>query len=311
MEVLDAVWLKLPTDAIERDALGSRVKMDVEIFAACLEKLWIHGGATVDFAENVTLGLPAWRVPYNTQIAQKLERLQSMVRFTEGNECRMCALVTHFGDRYGAMKPCGICDFCAPEDCEAQQFREANSQEITLAKNLLESLQKNDGRSTGKLYAEHCPGLATSSDARDAFEQLLSSMARAALIELKDEIFNKDGRDIPFRRAIFLKAPDDFALQIRETPGRKPTRSKAKSVAKKSKAKAAPGDPAIEALKKWRLEQAKKEGVPAFRILTDKVLNEIAADRPSVTDELLEVSGLGPRLVTRYGPGILKVLAQL
>ncbi len=85
----------------------------------------------------------------------------------------------------------------------------------------------------------------------------------------------------------------------------------AKASAKQTKPRAAAGDSVIEALKKWRLEQAKKEGLPAFRILTDKVLNEIAADRPSVTDDLLEVSGLGPRLVTRYGPAILKVLAQV
>lgn len=311
IKLLEKIFLLLTDEPQAKQDLQHRSRIAEDEFDKALEKLWIHGGAIVDFAENVTLGLPAWRDPYNAQIAQKLDRLQSMVRFTEGNECRMCALVTHFGDRYGAMKACGICDFCAPEDCEAQQFREATSQEITLAQNILESLQKNDGRSTGKLFAEHYPGLTSSHDARDAFEQLLSAMARAALIELKDEIFNKDGRDIPFRRAIFLKAPEDFALQIRQTPGRKPTKSKAKAAAKKSKAKAAPGDAAIEALKKWRLEQAKKEGVPAFRILTDKVLNEIAADRPSVTDELLEVSGLGPRLVTRYGPGILKVLAQL
>ena len=311
IKLLEKIFALLGDESQPKQDLQHRSRIAEDEFEKALEKLWIHGGAIVDFAENVTLGQPAWRVPYNAQISQKLDRLQSMVRFTEGNECRMCALVTHFGDRYGAMKACGICDFCAPQDCEAQQFRPATSQELTMAHAVLESLQKNDGRSTGKLFTEHCPGLTTARDARDLFEQLLSAMARTALIELKDESFNKDGRDIPFRRAIFLKAPDDFALQIRETPGRKPTKAKSRATAQKSQPKATPGDPAIEALKKWRLEQAKKEGVPAFRILTDKVLNEIAADRPSVTDELLEVSGLGPRLVTRYGPGILKVLAQI
>ena len=64
----------------------------------------------------------------------------------------------------------------------------------------------------------------------------------------------------------------------------------------------------VEALKKWRLAQAKKEGVPAFRILTDKVLAEIADDLPATQDELLQVSGLGPRTATRYGAQILKLV---
>jgi len=36
----------------------------------------------------------------------------------------MSALVRHFGDHADGAKVCGICDFCAPEDCVAQQFRE-------------------------------------------------------------------------------------------------------------------------------------------------------------------------------------------
>jgi superfamily II DNA helicase RecQ len=211
------------------------------------------------------------------------------------------------------MKPCGICDFCAPEDCEAQQFRQATGPEIKLAHEVLKKLQQNDGRSTGKLFAELCPGHDKDRDARDVFEQLLSAMARQELIELKDETFKVEGREIAYKKAIFIQAPEDFELKVRETPGRKPSKaqSKAKAATKQAKPRASADDPVIEALKKWRLEQAKKEGLPAFRILTDKVLNEIAADRPSVTDDLLEVSGLGPRLVTRYGPAILKVLAQV
>jgi DNA topoisomerase III len=307
---LESIFALLTAEPQPKEDLQRLTRMDAEAFDKALEKLWIHGGALVDFAENVTLGHGDWRAPYNTQIAHKLERLNAMLRFADASECRMCALVAHFGDKYGSMKPCGICDFCAPEDCEAQQFRAASSQELRMAEAVLESLQKQDGRSTGKLFAEHCPGMAGSREARDGFEQLLAAMARAALIELKDEIFTKDGRDIPFRRALFLQAPESFTLKIRETPGRKPTKATAKATARKAKAKAAANDPLFESLKKWRLEQAKKEGVPAFRILADKVLHELASDRPTDSDELLEVSGLGPRLVARYGPALLKLVAS-
>ena len=36
-------------------------------FDKALEKLWIHGGALVDFAENVSRGHEHWREPYITQ----------------------------------------------------------------------------------------------------------------------------------------------------------------------------------------------------------------------------------------------------
>ncbi len=62
----------------------------------------------------------------------------------------------------------------------------------------------------------------------------------------------------------------------------------------------------MEALKKRRLLHPKKEGLSAFRILTDKVLNGIAADRPAETDDLLEVCGL----VTRHNTSILAILTR-
>ena len=37
----------------------------------------------------------------------------------------------------------------------------------------------------------------------------------------------------------------------------------------------------------------------------------IADDRPANAEELLQVSGVGPRAVTRYGAGILKVLERV
>ncbi len=313
IKVLERIYALLGETPQPKEDLQTLSRLGPEEFDKALDKLWIHGGASVDFADNVTLGKPEWRSPYSEQIAQKLNRLQCMVRLAESNECRMCALVAHFGDKYGAIQPCGICDFCAPEDCEAQQFRKATGPEIKLAHEVLKKLQQNDGRSTGKLFAELCPGHDKDRGARDIFEQILSAMARTGLIELKDEVFKKDDREINYRKAIFIAAPEDFELKIRETPDRKlgKSQSRKKAAVKQPRTRTTAEEPVFAALKKWRLEQAKKEGLPAFRILSDKALSEIAADRPTATEKLLEVSGLGPRLVTRYGPAILKVLAEV
>ena len=304
--VLATIYAVLTEDPQPKEELQKRVRMDEESFGKALEKLWIHGGAVVDFAENVTRGVPDWKAPYEAQIAQKLEQLNSMLRYADNSECRMCALVAHFGDRAGSMKPCGICDFCAPGDCEAQVFREASAREISLARAVLALLAKTDGRSTGKLFTELCAGTPIE---RDGFEGILSAMARVGLLELKEETFTAEGREINFRKALLLKPAAEFSLLIKERP-EKALKSRKRAVAKKVAKKAATGDLGLmEALKKWRLGVAKKEGVPAFRVLTDAALREIADSRPVSEEELLEVAGIGPRLASRYGAGILRVLS--
>ncbi len=322
IKLLERIQKLLGAEAQAKADLQARLRVEEEVFDKALEKLWIHGGANVDFAENVTLGHDDWRKPYNSQIAHKLERLNAMLRFADASECRMCALVAHFGDRYGALKPCGICDFCAPGDCEAQRFRAATEDELELAREVLAGLRRSGAMSTGKLFAAHCPGMASPSGARDAFEELLSAMARAQLLELQDDVFEKDGREIAYRRAVFVGAPEEFELRMRDTPGMGEARGRRKRKEKRaakqmvaaagvgSRAKVADDDAVFVALKKWRLELARKEGVPAFRILGDKVLRGIAEDLPGSEEELLEVSGMGPRLVARYGAGILKVLGR-
>jgi DNA topoisomerase-3 len=63
-------------------------------------------------------------------------------------------------------------------------------------------------------------------------------------------------------------------------------------------------------LKAWRLAEARKKGVPAFRILTDKALVAVAAGRPRSNAELLGISGIGLGTVEKYGPEIFRILAR-
>ncbi|MBI3555966.1 MAG: HRDC domain-containing protein [Deltaproteobacteria bacterium] len=65
----------------------------------------------------------------------------------------------------------------------------------------------------------------------------------------------------------------------------------------------------LEALKAWRLAQARSKRVPAFRILTDRVLMGIAEALPTDNDSLMAVHGLGPKLVEKYGREIISIVA--
>jgi ATP-dependent DNA helicase RecQ len=48
--------------------------------------------------------------------------------------------------------------------------------------------------------------------------------------------------------------------------------------------------------------------VPAFRILSDVTLVDIAAKKPRDEGELLEVGGIGPHRLEKYGARILRIV---
>jgi DNA helicase-2/ATP-dependent DNA helicase PcrA len=68
-------------------------------------------------------------------------------------------------------------------------------------------------------------------------------------------------------------------------------------------------DPAINALKRWRLQRSRDDSVPAFVVFHDSTLEAIAAAEPSDLAQLAEVPGVGPTKLDRYGDEILETLS--
>jgi DNA helicase-2/ATP-dependent DNA helicase PcrA len=68
------------------------------------------------------------------------------------------------------------------------------------------------------------------------------------------------------------------------------------------------GGPLFDALKRWRLERAKADGVPAYVVFHDSTLAAIAERRPRTSRELRGISGIGPAKLERYGPEVLAVV---
>ena len=64
----------------------------------------------------------------------------------------------------------------------------------------------------------------------------------------------------------------------------------------------------LQKLKEWRLNLARKKGVPAYVIITNKSIEEIASIKPSNTLELLEISGIGNAKLNQYGEEILGMI---
>jgi RecQ family ATP-dependent DNA helicase len=331
--VLDGIFALLEPQPQEKRELQKRFPMDPEVFDRALEKLWTHGGAVVDFAENVSRGHGAWRDPYLAQGEHKREQIERMIRYAESNQCRMASVVRHFGDLADGEKPCGICDYCAPAQCNAQRFRTATPAEHAALLRVAAELRAGGTKSTGKLYAELFPHHEMS---RDDFENLLGGMARAGIVRLDDAVFEKAGRHIPYRTAWLTRAgwevdartPLDLVMKDQEPPSTPRKRKKKGKLPASEKPLATSGSPPSaglgkkpkrlpdampdleveEALRAWRLAEARRLGVPAFRIFTDRALSGLVDLRPSTTGEMLAVPGIGLRIAEKYGHEIRRIL---
>ena len=311
--VLAKVFDRLTPAPQSKDAVKARVALSGEEFDVAMEKLWIHGGAVLDYAENLSRGKQDWRASYLVQRDHKVAQFEKMLSYADGACCRMLALVTYFGDTEDSQQRCGVCDFCDPGAAVAQRFRGPDAAEQAHIGRILEFLKTNDGAATGRLHSQVFGDVGLT---RRGFEELLSAMARGGLVEVVNTSFEKDGKQIEFRKVRITKAgwlPGAVAAaRIPEEAESEPRPRKRKKAAAAAVPKAGtPGSAPIEAaLKAWRLAEARKKSIPAFRILTDKALQAIAAKQPRSNAELLGISGIGLGTVDRYGAEIFRVLAS-
>jgi superfamily II DNA helicase RecQ len=73
----------------------------------------------------------------------------------------------------------------------------------------------------------------------------------------------------------------------------------------------APADrPLFEELVTWRRDVARASGVPAFVVFDNKTLRAMAGARPSSNSALLDVAGVGPTKLERYGAALLEIVGR-
>jgi superfamily II DNA helicase RecQ len=308
--------------------------LDEETFGKAIEKLFIHGGAQVDYNNFATRGDNRWSGPYTKQSDYRRNQLELVQKFVDGHQCRMAALVLHFGDLKDGQTRCGLCDFCSPSESSAQQYREASRAEEATLRAILDGLRGNSGKSLGRLLKE-IPGNLS----RKELDTYLSALAKAGLITVEDAEWIKDGETILFRKASLtgegeqLEDGAELNLQMAADgragsgsgkksgalPFGKERKSAAnKPAAPKNQAGSTPaaqlspdGQELEQALKAWRTTVAKKLGMPPFVVLHDRTLHAIAHARPMTPNQLQEISGMGPAKVDKYGEQILTICTEI
>jgi ATP-dependent DNA helicase RecQ len=84
----------------------------------------------------------------------------------------------------------------------------------------------------------------------------------------------------------------------------------ARSRRSRSRGPELPHDPLFEALRAWRRDRAKEQGVPPYVIFHDSTLREVAARKPASLGELSAIEGIGDTKLERHGESLLDAIAQ-
>ncbi len=330
IQLLENLYALLDGTKRSKTQLTQAGQMDPEIFDTVLEKLWIHGGAVVDPEENVSKGKVAWQVPYLEQRRFKLEQLADVTGFVRSIRCRMLSLVEYFGDLKDSGETCGRCDVCAPKSCLSRITRRPSKDELHWLEHLLRVVYIEGSIAKGKLFRQDFEKVM----GRNEFESLIEALARAKLLEIRSASFVKEGQEISYERLELTGEAEgivenkieivdrvdidasDRVVSAKKSSKKNTGTGKNKSVRlRKRKTRGTEttmglgpkSEDLVDKLKAWRLRIAKTRRVPAFRILTDRVIAQIAESLPRVEEDLLSISGIGPTTVKKYGVEILEM----
>ncbi|WP_460572339.1 DNA helicase RecQ [Humibacter soli] len=239
--------------------------------------------------------------------------LDAMLALCETVHCRRQNLLQYFGQ---PSEPCGNCDTClnAPQTWDgtiaAQKLlstvvrlkRERNQQ--FGAGQLVDILR---GKRTPRVEQYRHDELSTWGIGDDLSEQQWRGVVRQLLAQGLLAV-NDDG----YGTLIITPASAEVlngsrTVLLRQQADRPASRSRAAKASIAELPDAA--HPLFEALRAWRAEQAKQQGVPAYIVFGDATLRGVAAARPETLDELAQISGVGAKKLETYGEQLLAVVA--
>ena len=238
-------------------------------------------------------------------------KLDALVGLCEAASCRRVALLSYFGE---ASKACGNCDVCINpptlwDGTEAaqkllstvyrtgQRFGAGHVLDVLLGKQT-EKVEKF-GHAALSVF-----GIGASQTDK-VWRAVLRQLVVRGLMEVDHTAYG----------ALKLTAAARPVLKGEETVMLRAIEVRTKQ--RKSRLASSSGtgyhddeDPLFIALRAWRRETANEKGIPAYVILHDATLREIAARRPATLAELGEISGLGAKKLEAYGEAVLGVVAK-
>ena len=253
-----------------------------------------------------------------------------LIRWVEGGSCRHDAILRYFGDEAETLAGCGRCDVCRA--LEARPEEEEPERVSLIVRKALSGVARVHDRFGLQTVVKLIHGEADERLERagltrvPTFGNLKEHSAPWLLAVLRRCVsagwVSFSGRERP----VVVLTEDGRAVMKGERPARLllpplSRRAAAPGVARPAEpARRRPARDAaeldtaaqalFEALRRHRLAVARAEGLAPFIVASDRTLRDIAALRPRTLVALQEAHGVGPLKAERYGPGLLRIVAE-
>ena len=222
-------------------------------------------------------------------------RADRIVAFSETRVCRHEQVAAHFGETYSG--PCGACDVCVPSTRGSASISSPPPplpDEIGEAiVDAVASLTWPLGRRS--LIATLRGSLKAPPSARRSAAYRMLAAATDAEVRRWVQLVESSGA------LVEVTTPDGFRV-LHVDASVQPPRIR-------THVDADVDEDLVGRLRSWRLERSQEDAVPAYVVLHDATLRELAAIRPQTLDELAGIKGFGPVKIERYGDDLLAVLA--
>jgi ATP-dependent DNA helicase RecQ len=253
-----------------------------------------------------------------------------LIRWVEGGSCRHDAILRYFGDEAETLAGCGRCDVCqALEAREEEQEPEGVSLIVRKVLSGVARVHNRFGLQTAVKLVRGEPDerLERAGLTRVPTHGNLKEHPEAWILALLRRCVSAGWVSFSGReRPVVILTEEGRAVMKGERPARlllPPTRRRADAAPVGARA-AEPGrrrpreaaelgaapQALFEALRRHRLAVARAEGLAPFIVASDRTLRDIAMLRPRTLTELEMAHGVGPHRAERYGPGLLRVVAE-
>ena len=250
-----------------------------------------------------------------------LEKLQRMQQYAESDICRRRILLSYFGEI--ADHDCGNCDVCKnpPERFDGTVIVQKSLSAIVRTDQqigtgvLVDILRGNmSPEVVGKGY-QQLKTFAAGRDvpARDWHDYLLQMLQlgyfEIAYNENNHLKITSTGSDVLFGRATARLV----VIRREETNETKRGRKRKATVPAQELPLGLPNtenEALFEALRKLRKRLADEEALPAYIVLSDKVLHLLSTSRPTNLEEFGNISGIGEYKKKKYGKEFINLIRK-
>ncbi|MBS1215525.1 MAG: recQ, partial [Proteobacteria bacterium] len=237
-------------------------------------------------------------------------KLDALLGLCETAGCRRVRLLAYFGE---SSEPCGNCDTCLepPETWDATVAAQKALSAIYRtgqrfgAVHLVDVLRGKPGERTAKFGHDRLSVFGVGADLDEAaWRGVFRQLVALGLVRVDHESHGA----LKLTEASRAVLKGEQTVEMRRTVARgKAKRARAPSPIPGGAPLSSEGLALFERLKIWRREEAHRQGVPAYVILHDATLAEIAHRRPASLAELAVIGGIGAKKLERYGDALVEL----